>query len=561
MNKIPLNKQPPKAPDKKSVVYIDVDDDITTIIDKVLESKSKIVAIVLPKRAVSLQSSVNMRLLKKAADSDNKHIVLITTETPLLPLAGAAGIHVASTANSKPLVPAVPKPVNETIDVGEIEEAGDVPLDKAKSIGSLAGLPETETIELDNTDSEEAVVAKSDKPNKKLKIPNFNSFRTRLFIGLGLLTLLILLWALTTFVLPKAEIIVRTDTSSEPAGITFTTSTTATELNQETSVVPAKRHEVKKTASEKAPATGEKDLGTKANGTVSLKNCSSSVAAPTIPSGTGVSSGSFTFITQEPITLPASSFNGLSQCTTPTKDVNVVASEVGDKYNLSARSYTVSGFAGVQGTGSAMTGGTSKIVKVVSDKDVETAKLKIAAQNEDALKEVTAKLQSEGLIGIADTFTTAEPTFTATPKVGDEAGEVTVTQTITYSMIGVKQADLETLLRTAVSKTIDQSKKNIKGFGFDKAVYRITERKKNGDIVLTLDTSVVIGPEIKEEDIKSLVAGKKRANATKDIEGIEGVTFVQVNLKPFYVGSVPKKQSKILIKLEQNDTGSRSDNP
>lgn len=51
----------------KDTIYIDVDDEITGIIDKVVSSKHKIVALVLPKRAAVLQSIVNMKLLKRVA--------------------------------------------------------------------------------------------------------------------------------------------------------------------------------------------------------------------------------------------------------------------------------------------------------------------------------------------------------------------------------------------------------------------------------------------------------------------------------------------------------------
>ena len=68
---------------KKKTIYVDVDDEITAIIDKVKTAGEPIQALVLPKRATMLQSIVNMKLLKRAADQDNKskqelpdHIVL-----------------------------------------------------------------------------------------------------------------------------------------------------------------------------------------------------------------------------------------------------------------------------------------------------------------------------------------------------------------------------------------------------------------------------------------------------------------------------------------------------
>src|ERR1700739_182626 len=107
----------------KDTIYIDIDDEITGIIDKLKASEGKIVAFVLPKRAGVFQSIVNMKLLKRAADSSKKNLVLITAEAGLLPLAGAAGIHVAKTLTSKPEIPIAPAPdlAEETIDETPIE--------------------------------------------------------------------------------------------------------------------------------------------------------------------------------------------------------------------------------------------------------------------------------------------------------------------------------------------------------------------------------------------------------------------------------------------------------
>ena len=66
---------------KKDTLYIDVDDEITVIIDKVRSSDGKIVALVLPKRAATLQSVVNLKLLKKTAQSAKKNLVLIQKYT------------------------------------------------------------------------------------------------------------------------------------------------------------------------------------------------------------------------------------------------------------------------------------------------------------------------------------------------------------------------------------------------------------------------------------------------------------------------------------------------
>ena len=47
-------------PAAKQVIYVDVDDEITAIIDKMNSADAKVVALVLPKRASVFQSVVNM---------------------------------------------------------------------------------------------------------------------------------------------------------------------------------------------------------------------------------------------------------------------------------------------------------------------------------------------------------------------------------------------------------------------------------------------------------------------------------------------------------------------
>ena len=71
----------------KEVLYLDVEDDITSIISKVKASKHKVIAVVPPKRIGVLQSAVNLRLLARAAKQDEKHLVLITNNHALLTLA------------------------------------------------------------------------------------------------------------------------------------------------------------------------------------------------------------------------------------------------------------------------------------------------------------------------------------------------------------------------------------------------------------------------------------------------------------------------------------------
>ncbi len=544
----------------KDTIYIDIDDEITSIIDKLSGSEHKIVALVLPKRASVFQSLVNMKLLKKAAEGEGKKAVLITSESSILPIAGVVGVYVAPTLQTKPAIPSPPDKLASEAEITEAETPEAEPeVDLNKSVGELAGQDEP-AIELDNTDETEAPGGKK-KTDKKFKIPNFNRFRVRLFIGIAALILLIVGWIFGAVVLPKATITIATETSSVTVVEDFTASVDAKEADMEKLILPAERKEVKKTEAEKVPATGEKNLGEKASGTMSLKNCSSSVNKVTLPSGTTVSSNSLVFVIQEDVDLPATTKNGLNQCTTSSETVDVLAQEAGDKYNLSARSYTVSGQPDIQASGSVMSGGTNRLVKVVSDADLDSAKQKIAAKENTARSELLTQLSDGGLFGLSETYKTVKAEVTSSPKVGDEAGDVTVTVITSYSMLGVKTELMETMISNATKEEIDTTKQTILNTGLQQAKFRVTEESSANVFKLNIESTVVAGAQLRENDIREMARGKKRGFIESELKSRPGVKEATVQYSPFWVMSTPKKASKITVVIQQVNTEVDQDAP
>ena len=571
----------------KDTIYIDVDDEITGIIDKVVSSKHKIVALVLPKRAAVLQSIVNMKLLKKSSDANKKQLVLITSEAGLLPLAGAVKLHVAKTLQSKPAIPSEPKVPSDDLAVDEndadkFDDLEDEPVeeepkvDKAKTVGELAAATavgaklannDDDTIELDNEvdaagaikpDAKKTSKAKGTKGEKTPKIPNFNKFRKRTLLIGGAIVALIILWILGITVLPKATVIIKTDNVSVNTDLVFTASTSSEELDEEKSIVPAVSKEVKKTDSEKVPATGKKNVGEKATGTVTLKlaNCAKNNA--NIPAGTGVSNGGLTFITQKDVTLKT--LEPIQECINDSlpnltsATVNVVAQNPGDQYNINGgRAFTVAGFSEVSGIdSSAMTGGTNKEITVVSAQDVETAKSKLTDKSKSAAStELEKQLEEENLFAIPETLTASAAAVSAAPVVDQEASEVTVTSTVTYSMLGVKRDDLKKLVVKSVEDDIDTSKQKVADDGLDDAVFKLGEKASPTDQKINVQTTVSTGAKIDEEALKKEITGKKKGEVQQIVGAYPGVKEVEVNYSPFWVYKTPSNPEKITIEFVQ----------
>lgn len=533
---------------QKDTIYVDVDDEITAIVDKINSSKHNIIALVLPKRAVVLQSIVNMKLLKRSADEVDKRLVLITSEQSILPLAGAVGVYVANNLQSKPEIPAPPVIPIEDEELLETEEI-DQELDPKSTVGELTD----EEAVFESDLPSEPKPEKPKKPSKvkkakKNSVPNFDSFRKKIIIGV--ITVISLMglayWAL--FLAPKATIIVKTQNSSSNKTIEFNTSTSANELDLEKAIVPAKEVESNKTDEQKAPATGQKDLGTKASGTVTLSvSCSS--GTPTIPAGTGVSTGGLTFITTQTVTVASFPVDGCKF----QKDVDVTSQANGDQYNIaSGKTFTVAGFATVSAKNDdEFTGGTTKMAKVVSQQDIDTAKQKLTDTSDQVKTELQQQLETAGYYAITDTFATKSEKLTISPEVDQEASEVSVSAERTYTMTGVKKEDLEKLINNSVQAEIEQRSLQIRQNGIDKAVFRVGTRSGNGNFPISLQVQVVLGPKIDEQQLVKEVAGKKRGDVLETVKKIEGVSDVEVNFNPFWVNVIPKNTKRITIVYQE----------
>ncbi len=274
---------------QKDVVYIDVEDDITAIIGKLKSAQHSIVALVPPKRTGVLQSAVNLRLLARSAEQHDKRLVIITGNTALASLAAAAKIPVAKNLQSKP----------------ELGEIAALDVDNGDEIIDGAQLPigeHAKQANSDNSDVEAATAlgaaaisqandetAAKKSAKRKSNVPNFDSFRKKLFLGgaLGAFLLIFLIWAF--LFAPHATVILSTRTTGVAVSQQVTLGTSLS--------TDAAKNTIKadtKTSSEKVSipftATGKKNVGDKATGTVTFSQQVPYIGWHTIPAGTELTS-------------------------------------------------------------------------------------------------------------------------------------------------------------------------------------------------------------------------------------------------------------------------------
>lgn len=583
------------ASKEKDTIYIDIDDEITGIIDKLQASDGKIIALVLPKRAAVFQSIVNMKLLKRAADSSKKGIVLITSEPGLLPLAGASGIYVAKSLTSKPTIPIGPQLDDEDEEsVGEddptseepeltAENAGDKPVGELAGaaaagalVGSQLGKDEVETLEFDNqelptdevpeTPSPKTFAPPTDKKgkpkkDKKLKVPNFERFRLWLILG-GLLLILLIAGAIYAIkYAPKAVIKINTNAVNVDVSAPVTMSTTAKVYDPATSTVPAKAQQSQKTFTQTVPTTGQKNTGNKASGTVTMSAgaCSGNIPSG-VSAGSGISNNNQTYITTEsmsftPVVVGGKCiFQGVNG--SGGNSVGMTAQAGGAGYNVSGVSFSVAGRSDVSANGSA-SGGTDNIVQSINQNDINSAKSKITVDDPGVKKALEDDLKKAGWFPVPETYNSSTPVVTASGKVGDTVNTVTVTESVTYNMLGVHENDLRAIINANVKSQIDTSKQSILSDGLSKASFNIDTATATSAQV-TMNVVATVGPDIDVISIRDNSTGKKAGQIKADLESQPGIKSVDVNLSPFWVSAVPKDTKKVTVIIAKPPANSKT---
>lgn len=545
----------------KDVIYIDTEDDVTAIIGKVKEAKEKVVALVPPKRTGVLQSAVNLRILLRTTKSAGKHLVLITNDSALIPLAAETGIPVAKNLQSRPEVPEIAALIVDDDD--DIIDGSQLPVgDHASTAGKTAAaakhIPVTTSSDAPRKKSYAAPPEDGDSPRKPkakaTKVPNFNTFRKKLILILLGLALLIglLVWAI--FFAPKAIVELSAKTSNESIA-TSVNLVVDGETSADEGSIRALKVEEQVSNEVEFEATGTEERGEYATGTITVTRTSINNRTITIPVGTGFSNGDYTFTTTRQISLEAPEV-GSGGLEYPQRDVPVKAAQIGSEYNLSSRSYQ-STVSGVSAKGGDMTGGSRETVKIVTQADVQSASEQLAAiGSEEVKKQLTSRLPKSAKI-IDSSFRSAAAEAASTPEVGDVApgGKAKLTSVVTYTMNGVSEAELKRYVEKAVQARISkENDQRIYESGVDQASFAEFAATDGGG---TANLSVVakVGPKIEDDEIKKRVAGKRFGEIQSDLQSIQGIDDVDVKFWPFWVSTVPDNTDKIQVKFNLIENG------
>lgn len=578
----------------KDIIYIDPADDITDIISKIKEANEKAIALVPPKKSSVLHSSVNFKLIAKTAQTNKKDISLITTDDSLKHLAASASIPVASNVKAKATVPELDDVFAKTKPTSRVIEAPEEDSIEEEPVKSETDLKKSAKAMPKDLNSHREKPIKSDKKKDSI-VPSFDKYRKWIIIGaVALIGLVIfLVWALVFAPGVTIEAKVRTTSYNLSKDVTFVSD--EKKANPKEGVFLMKEETRTEKGEAEFDATGEKDKGKKASGSLTLTrdgffngNLNANDGSVTVPdvsvsAGTKFTYNNLSYVTTSSATLKGAKFSEgqvLSKCkivstrvyscpVSSSEKINIEAEAAGDKYNSPGDSGW-SGGSGYSVTSASVSGGSTEIVKVVTDQDIKNAEsnIQLDADTDKIEKELFKKFDDDSFV-LDNSFGVKSQTAASTPALGQEVSGNTKPKLkveVTYHVLAVSRKDLDAYIKAQVQEEVIKDQKNQKIYSTgveeragekknrknpkDQIYFQSIEEIENeGAYTARLKTVAETGLKIDEQGLLKNVLGKKIGEARARIEEQEGIVDVKVKSNFFWVNSVPNDANRVKIKV------------
>ncbi len=565
----------------KDVVYIEPEDDITDIIARVKGAKQKLVALVPPKKIGVLRSAVNTKLIAKAARLSDKVVVIVTTDSSLIKLAAAAQIPVAKNLQSRPKLPSEiikeekenpeqfidEKDYDDEVDPEEAlktsKNATSVMSQHSRAQSANAKKADQE-ITSDDIERDEEKSEKSAKKGKKAEkgtIPTLEKYRKWIIIGACAFVVLVgfLVWAFVFAPAASIAVAIRTTANNFSENVTFTTKSGSENPTSGNFLLEQKK--VEKTSSVEFTATGQKNIGEKAKGVLTLTATFGTETAEAVISakeGATFSYGDLKYTLTKSVNFHIDEEDNCTvtqlrnRTCTITTTAEVIATESGENYNIGPHdSGWISPVNDISAKNdAAFTGGTTNMVTVVSEQDFNTAKEKLENQGREDGKAELVKQFGDDMITIESSLEVSTSDPKSTPAVGEEVKSgVTpkVEATTTYTMFAVDKTKVEEFIKTKTASSVAADQKI---YAIDKPFFENFTKQSDTSYTAKLKSATQTGPKVTEEDILEKSRGKKIGEVTSLLKSINGVSSVKITPSFPWVSVVPDDPNKITIELK-----------
>ena len=525
------------------IIYIDPDEEVISVVDRLKKTKEEYIAIVAPSGSVLLSGVINLKLLREEAKLLHKRIALVTQDSSGRNIAANLGYAVYETVSDAEEFEQekAAKPVKR-IENNHVEIRAEEYIDEDESIQ-----PEPQQDDFSQKRSEmreERTRAKGDafdelfiqkksydayqpsNPQKSAaavfvnRQKNSSPYRTmqkiskkasfRLPLILGGLGVLVIGFFLAAFIFPSATISLNVVTEKKEISIPFLVGEEYKSITRDAQFsIPGQWQTQEKEISVSQPTTGQKNVGDKAKGYIVVYNRSGKNYA--FPANSQlVSSEGKVFHNLAAITIPGALVSDFGELIPGKVSFDVEAESGGVASNIKPGKFTIPEFADqsnlVYGISEEpMQGGTDRQAKVATDEDVKSVKDKA---QEEAKNKIQEELGLKGdtvfVKGLTKIDIIAENTSLEKDGEGDQ---ITATTKAQFSYLIFNRKDFDQIfsdsLNLSLSKDMAATGKGYEEVNWD--VKKFDPDKKSAEVLAKV--KVRVGAKLDENFLKSRFGG------------------------------------------------------
>lgn len=538
-------------------IYIEADEDVTSVVEKLNRSEGTKVALVAPRGSAILQSVVNLKLLKREAQANHKHLSLVTKDEVGKNLASQVGLTIYDEVGQETpsVVYSRPEPRRKDEIIHLSDEKSQPKPPKGVSVHEYwsgqeprpnqpVGLKPEEVKISSTTDKMSGERMPIEKPKKNKKTAK------QIFNRILVIIILLIIAATTYYFLPRAD--VNISIPSEAAE-----KTAKIEVMQDpgetAGAISALKVESPIEVTKNYAATGKKNVGEKAKGEVKITN--STGVAQNVSRGSTLSDGAAKYTVTNGATIPAATSaidsNGNVSVKPGEGTVSVEATQSGGSYNRPAGAdFTVTSASGevllkVLGTtANGFSGGSDKEIKIISGDDINKAKDAIRKDAVGSAQEkITAKSQGKYLF--KDSIQLKDEDI-KTPKADSEKENFDVT----YKANAVALVFDESAFRQAVTQAIESELPSDQGLlvsSDDKVEFSLSSSDIDaGKMTIEGKLKTRVGPKIDTKSLITSIKGKSRNKAISILKNSSDITSVEVFINRG-IGMLPLREKSISL--------------
>jgi hypothetical protein len=587
---------------KYKTIYVEVDEEITSVIERIKKTPSNNIAVVVSTYSDLTLGIINLRILKSQSEKIGKKIILITKDPLSLSLAKKIGLlaknkltadlfgreetalnsskSVKKTATDQKVIqpntidlrisspkidPKEIKPLNgsseekstqnlEKLDQKEIKENV---LDKKSSINRLENY--------ENLDQKNNSLVKEKANNFKLKTDNKNNFFAflkifRFLFNLKIIIVLLIFFgigylSLMTFHFNQAEVEVSLKREEARLESNVILAKSFSEIDFNNQIIPLVTTEETLEAEIQVPATGALDdqliSADKVFGNLVVYNEYSTSPEVLIAGTRFSSSDGLIYKANSRINLAGA--KNVDGTLVPSETiVSVIAEKTGQEYYKESGHLTVPGlkdtdrydkiYAEIQ---EPLFQPGENEPKVVTQEDIETAKEKA---KEELKKIYLAKYQDSELKIVDSSIEFFNLEYDSNESLGKVVNRFNFKVKADLQAPAYSKVDLNKL----VTEILNDKLSLIYELKGDLNIeVKETTRIDNSKINLTL---LVLGQkqrQVEEKDLKKSILGYSKEDAVYKLKSLDYIDKVTINFQPFWLKEVPTKEEKVKIMIKE----------